>query len=152
MVMFAKTETGVRYKFSAKVVKIRKNTKSTFSDANVENDAVILIPDYINQSSARRFLAAWLPDSDDPRDFFEIGLYLGHPVHAPARGAIRRKGPDCPEFHHIFVMSLSAEHDLLKDSMDGKTIDVEVMTDKEMEPTLQEEHDARPVSVPDIIE
>lgn len=133
----AKPLTKNRYELKCQVI-VKETTyddeQSQGTTRNTEKMAY-LVP---QESSERdRFLMAWLPETDEEN--FEVGLMIGHPVHGPARAAIRRKNREVPE-HHLFIMSRGAEEELKAFSDEGwkvlralqkKTVIVTVLSEDE---------------------
>lgn len=88
-----------------------------------EADLIFLVPD--DSSEADRFLAAWLPDTDD--ETFEILLQMPRPVYGMCRVAIRRASQWMPR-PHLQVMSLGAETRLLSYLSENKEARIEVVS------------------------
>jgi hypothetical protein len=118
---FKNLPTNQEYNLMCKV-KVIRQTGRDWANKAIDTKSVLLIPDTAH-SETHKFLIAWLPEAEDKS--YEIGMYIAHPVHSPARGAIRRKNKDCPDYHNIFVMDLGAENDLVK--MDGKKVEVKIL-------------------------
>lgn len=87
-------------------------------------------------SECDRFFDAWLPDgvfirpdgSKIGKEHHEVAVQCGHPINGYFRCAVKRKDKDFPH-HHLFVMTMSAEKDLLE--MHNRTIILTVLPEDE---------------------
>lgn len=104
--------------------------QSKGSLGSVSEKMIYLKPE--TSSECARFFDAWLPDGIFTRPdgttvgkgHHEVAVQCGHPINGYFRCAVKRKDKDFPH-HHLFVMTMSAEKDLIE--MDGKTIIITVL-------------------------
>lgn len=120
-VTFGEVEpTEIEYNIKCRIKRIEKG----FVDSRrrqLSADMILLLPD-VADSDCQRFLTAWLPDTDDQT--FEVLGWLKTPFHSPARMAISRARPHCPE--QPFLMLMTTE---LKDYMKrylGETVEIKI--------------------------
>jgi hypothetical protein len=96
---------------------------------------VFLVP--LESSQRDFFFSAWLPE--DESEAFEVALMLAHPVSGPCRAAVMRKNKRLNE-HHLFVMSVGAEEDLIQEAEKKKW---NLFKDRVIEVTVLPETDDR---------
>lgn len=110
------------------------DVQSQGSQGLVTEKMIYLKPESCSETD--RFYDAWLPSgifirpdgSKIGKEHHEVAVQCGHPINGYFRCAVKRGDKDFPHFH-LFVMTMSAEKELLE--MDGKTIIITVLPEDE---------------------
>lgn len=119
----ADLDTKREYHLKCRVEAIQKSFID-YDKVQRTEECVILIPDS-EVTETQRFFIAWLPDSE--KEYYELPLFILHPVNAPCRGAIIRDHINGK--HHIFVMSSGVE-DTLRHRI-GTTVNLTVLSEED---------------------
>lgn len=77
-----------------------------------ERKLVILVPE--QNTECMRFFRAWLPETSDLNDYYEIAAELGGPINSPCRLSVHRGPHPYSDKHFLFVMTKGVEELLLK--------------------------------------
>lgn len=113
--------TMQQYNLRVTVAKISRAYTDEVDNVQREANQVVLKLDF-SSSQTQKFLDAWLPSSR--KESHEIVGRIGHPVYGPCRFSIHRRNEVDAE-HHLRVMSLGVEEDLLE--MVDKKIEITIL-------------------------
>jgi len=119
---------------------------------SVKRNMCYLLPETTTQGMM--FFKAWLPetefDSKGQLAYFELASIISNPVAGPCRVAIGRANEKCPEGHHLYVMSMGVEDELVKAKYDGKVVQVEVLPESHEYMAEKSKDTDRPITAYDL--
>ena len=125
-------DTEKRYALKAKVCVKDVSYEDEQSDGVKRNETEKMVfLSLLPSSENDRFLDAWLPSFEqlaDPCREFEVVFQAAHPINGYFKGRVCYPDSNCDK-HHIFVLTVSAEHDLL--ALDTKEFVFESLAEQE---------------------
>jgi len=119
---------------------------------NIKRTMCYLLPELNTQGV--RFLKAWLPDTEEDANgnlaYFELVSFLGGVVVGPCRLAIGRKNKNCPEGHHLYVMTKGVEEEIVEYNLNGKNIEVEIQPESGEQTAVQGKDSSKDITPYDL--